>query len=458
LESNAILRELRERPITDVFIFSHGWRGDIDDAKSQYKSWIAAMEPCDGDLQAMRKVRPNFRPLLVGLHWPSLPFGNEKLRALQAQGVATREQQIRREFDFYEKQFPNTARTRDALRKIRTAAQDLPPEKLPKELSLAFKALQTEADSQTSNAKVPAEEYGEPFNPDELYKEIQAKNRGPLVQAADNLSWWQRMLGYQSFWRMKKRALHIGETGAHQLLTKMQQATEGRDVRFHLMGHSFGCIVVSGCVKGPDARISTAKPVDSLCLVQGALSLWSYCGDIAAEVTGNEDHRPGPPGEFYPIVVRRLVKGPIITTQSEHDSAVCGIYPWAAWWRGPRAYATDGRSLPEFGAVGEFGLRGPGCQCTDLPVKRPDEPYQFHIGGIYNLDCGSVICKGGGVSGAHSDICHPEIAHAIWQAATVGLKETPEPDPNIKPVPQPIPSPEPQPRDGPIRRWLKRHR
>ncbi len=450
LVSDDILRELRGRPITDVFIFSHGWLNDIDDAKTQYNKWVKEMASCDEDLRAMRKVRPNFRPLLVGLHWPSLPFGNEEVRALQAQGMATREQQIQSEFDFYEKQFPNTPRARAALRKIRIAAQGPPPEELPKELSLAFKELQSEAEPRTGSAKVPAEEYGEPFNPDELYKEIQAENRGPLVQAADNLSWWQRMLGYLSFWRMKERALLVGEAGAHQLLSSMQQATKGRDVRFHLMGHSFGCIVVSGCVKGPDTSISTAKPVDSLCLVQGALSLWSYCGDIKAEVTGNKDRRRGPPGHFYPIVVRRLVKGPIITTQSEHDYAVCTIYRWAAWCGGPRAYAIKKRPLLEFGAVGDFGLRGPSCHSTDLLVKSPNEPYQFRIGGIYNIDCSRVICNGDGVSGAHSDICHEEIAHAIWQAATAGLKEAPEP--------YPIPVPDKRPRDGPIRRWLKRHR
>jgi hypothetical protein len=454
--SNAILRELRDRPITDVFIFSHGWRGDVDDAKTQYNSWVTAMASCDGDLRAMHEKRPNFRPLLIGLHWPSLPFGDEKLRAIQPQDVATNEQQIQSDIDFYEKQFPNTARARAALRKIRTAAKDPPPEELPKELSLAFKELQTEVESQTSLTKRPVEEQGSPFNPDELYKEIQAGNRGLRVQAANNLSWWQLMLGYQSFWRMKERALHFGETGAHQLLNSMQQTTKGRDVRFHLMGHSFGCIVVSACVKGHDTGISTSKPVDSLCLVQGALSLWSYCEDINANVAGNTDHRRGPPGHFYPIVARRLVNGPIITTQSEHDSAVCGIYPLAAWWGRQRLYATEGKSLPPFGAVGEYGLRGPGCQCTDLLVKQPDEPYSFRIGGVYNLDCSRVICNGGGLSGAHSDICHPEIAHAIWQAATVGLEETPKPDQNIKPAPQPSPAPDLRPQDGPIRRWLKR--
>jgi hypothetical protein len=201
-----------------------------------------------------------------------------------------------------------------------------------------------------------------------------------------------------------------------------------------------------------------ARPVDSLCLVQGALSLWSYCEDINAEVAGKKDSRSGQPGHFNQILVRRLVNGPIITTQSEYDSAVCTIYPKAAWWGGIPVYALKESSYPEFGAVGAFGLRGPGCHFVDLPVKGLDEPYQFRIGEIYNIDCGRVICNGGGLSGAHSDICHPEIAHAIWQAATVGLKKMPDPDPNIKPAPQPNPAPDSGRQDGPIRRWIKRRR
>src|SRR5436190_22176226 len=31
-----VLRELSDRPITDVFIFSHGWLGDITEAKDEY--------------------------------------------------------------------------------------------------------------------------------------------------------------------------------------------------------------------------------------------------------------------------------------------------------------------------------------------------------------------------------------------------------------------------------------
>ena len=48
--------------ITDVFVLSHGWQGDLDDAIRQYDSWIGAANPdAAGD---------GMTPFLIGLHWP----------------------------------------------------------------------------------------------------------------------------------------------------------------------------------------------------------------------------------------------------------------------------------------------------------------------------------------------------------------------------------------------------
>jgi poly(3-hydroxybutyrate) depolymerase len=70
-----------------------------------------------------------------------------------------------------------------------------------------------------------------------------------------------------------------------EFLAALQQAAGSRNVRFHLMGHSFGCIMVSAMLCGTSARPSPVKPVASVAFVQGALSLWSYCEKIPV-VTG----------------------------------------------------------------------------------------------------------------------------------------------------------------------------
>src|SRR4029077_21071046 len=110
-----------------------------------------------------------------------------------------------------------------------------------------------------------------------------------------------------TFWKMKDRAKAIGESAGYQLLKKIQQTTSN-DVRIHLMGHSFGCIVVSATLAGPRGTGQLVRPVQSLALVQGALSLWSYCSDIPF-ASGRE-------GFFRSILSDRKVRGPVITTVS----------------------------------------------------------------------------------------------------------------------------------------------
>src|SRR5262245_38892704 len=61
---------LEQEQITDVFIFSHGWLGDLPSARGQYHSWIAGMAARADDIERMRQARPGFAPLMIGLHWP----------------------------------------------------------------------------------------------------------------------------------------------------------------------------------------------------------------------------------------------------------------------------------------------------------------------------------------------------------------------------------------------------
>ncbi len=173
------------------------------------------------------------------------------------------------------------------------------------------------------------------------------------------------------------------------------------------MGHSFGCIVVSATVAGPANGGGLARPVQSLVLVQGALSLWSYCSDIP--------YRRGRTGYFRPLIDGRRVAGPIVTTRSRFDTAVGRWYPLGAGVARQIDYTLD--SLPKYGGVGSFGLQGPGLGLVELDLQPVDQSYEFTSGQIYNLECSGVIRNGGGASGAHSDIAHPEVAHAVWSAA-----------------------------------------
>jgi pimeloyl-ACP methyl ester carboxylesterase len=208
---------------------------------------------------------------------------------------------------------------------------------------------------------------------------------------------------------MKARARAFGEGGGHDLLKALMQAA-GPDVRFHLMGHSFGCIVTSAMTAGPAGGSTQARPVDTLMLIQGALSLWSYAPEIPTA--------PGHPGYFHSIVRNGRVRGPLVTTQSEHDAAVGRWYPLAA---GVRRQVDYNDQLPKYGAVGSFGLCGLDDRADFGALKAASETYAFEPGRIYNLESSDIIREDQGMFvGAHSDFAHPEVGHAFWSAILTG--------------------------------------
>jgi hypothetical protein len=405
LMSQQLATALREQPITDVFLLSHGWRGDIPAAKAQYARWITAMSACSTDLARMKKKRSRFLPLLIGLHWPSEPWGDDEFASASAFAV-TGGDPAQELVGKIAAKIVDTPRARRAIETIvQSAYVDNNPPALTHEVREAYQILDRETGLGQEGAAGRPGDDREPFDAESRYQESQS-DAISFGEFSDGILAPFRVL---SFWKMKDRARQFGESGAHQLLLELMKMTAGKDVRFHLMGHSFGCIVASAAVAGPPGS-RLPRAVDSVALIQGALSLWSYCSEIPA--------MPSTPGYFRRIVLEKLVRGPIITTQSTFDRAVGTWYPWAAGTMRQVSFAPG--DLPKYGAVGTFGIQGPETACENRTILKPDQPYGFASGKIDNIESSGVINLGGGFSGAHSDIAKSEVAHAVWEAATVG--------------------------------------
>ena len=398
-----IAKAIEAKQPTDVFIFIHGWKGDLPAARTQYASWMSTLMAQTGDIERARASRPGFAPLLVGLHWPSLPFGEESLGGTESLSVRA-DDGAGSGIDDAAMAIADTPAARAALRTIFEAAQTpFAPALLPADVADAYRLLDHESGLGASGVEGAPDSDREPFDPDAAYaralEEPVSFGGGGLRNAL--LS----PLVQLSFWKMKKRAKRIGESGGFSLLTVLMARAKDRDVRFHLMGHSFGCIAASAAVCGL-AGATLPRRVHSLVLVQGALSLWSCC-----------DSLPGSPTKagYFRRLAGDVVAGPIVTTRSEHDMAVGLLYPLAAGVARQVDFAPG--SFPKYGGTGTFGLRGSGLEIEDLDVQGMSFAYGFRPGRIYNVNCSRVIRDGAPPSGAHSDIAKPEVGHLVWAAA-----------------------------------------
>jgi hypothetical protein len=404
LFSQDLIRRAVDESITDIFFFCHGWKGDLGAAIDQYDNWIGAFMR-SGDRAAASQIFPDFRPLLVGLHWPSLPWADEELRGGSFTAVAAPDG-VQALLAAYLHRLGDRPEIRRPLQVILNEARtNIVADELAPHVRKAYLDLNDALGLRSDGVEAPPDADREEFDPQDA---LDAESEDSASFGGDlNLGGLLGPLRQLSYWTMKKRARTIGEGGMSQFLVQLQQATAARNTRIHLMGHSFGTIVISGMIGGPNARGALPRPVDSVVLVQGAVSLWSYAARIPFRNAGA--------GYFNRILVDNKVRGPLVTTRSRFDDAVGRFYPLASRLRGSANFAG---TLPEYGALGAFGIQGlPDDVRSELTMLGVAGAYDFDKGKVYNLDGSQFICKKEGASGAHNDIAGQEVAHVLWAAA-----------------------------------------
>ncbi|MET9605828.1 serine-threonine protein kinase [Streptomyces sp. NPDC006512] len=211
----------------------------------------------------------------------------------------------------------------------------------------------------------------------------------------------KELLRQATYYEMKKRAGVVGEHGLGPVLADL--AGRRPALRIHLIGHSFGGRVVSFALRGLPDGVRTLK---SLTLLQGAFSHYAF-----SERLPHDPRRGGALGGL-----QRRVDGPVVACHSPHDSSLGVFYPLASRMAGDSAglLGFDER----WGAIGHDGVRAvPGAPRLGLDaVLRGGLPET----GCVSVDAGSVVRRGGAPSGAHSDICHEELARVVVTAGRMG--------------------------------------
>jgi len=165
---------------------------------------------------------------------------------------------------------------------------------------------------------------------------------------------------------------------------------------------------VSFALRGLPEGVHTVK---SVTLLQGAFSHYAFAARLP--------HDPRAGGVLQGQQNR--VDGPLVCCYSSHDSALGTLYPLASRMAGDAQGVADfgiGRMLGDrWGAMGHDGVQAvPGTKAlkladalvTGLPAQ-----------GCVNVDAAAVVRRGGPPSGAHSDICHRELARLVLAAGRV---------------------------------------
>jgi hypothetical protein len=370
-------------PVTDVIVFNHGWLNDVPAARQSYANWIDSIRGQKDDLARMRQVRPGFKPLLIGIHWPSEPWGDERVTDAVSFAISD-SSPADRLFTAFAARLGADDAVRAPLRAvIDRVLSATDPKKWPKTLGEEYQALDKALGLKSLGAGAPPGADRDEFDPESIYEEVKKEEAARASFSLIDSDTLLAPLRTLSFWKMKDRGRLIGEKAVHLLLARLQAATEGRNVRFHLIGHSFGCIVASAAIAGPPDGVGLPRPVDSLVLLQGALSLWAYCSNIG--------FAQGRPGYFARLMLSRRVRGPVVTTQSRYDTAVGTWYPRGAAVARQVSFAVD--QLPKYGGVGSYGVQGPGLSLADDSMLVADGIYVFEAGRVYNLEASAYVRK-----------------------------------------------------------------
>jgi hypothetical protein len=393
--SRAVEAHVKATRPSHILLFSHGWKGDVPGAIEQYERWMGAMWRLGADREAMG---PAFNPLLIGLHWPSLPWGDESLATLAPSFTTGGDGAVAPLLAAEISHFGCGPRAREALEVIFRAFESDPAARvLPDEVVAAYARLaEAIGFSAGGGADAPPDQEGAPLDPQAAVRAERVASAGEAFGLAGTFrNGILAGLRQTSFWTMKHRARTIGEQGMHPFVSRLQEISPAP---VHLMGHSFGCIVVSSILGGPGGASALRRPVSSAFLVQGALSHWSY-----AEKIPDADK----PGYYRRVLTRGAVTGPIVTTQSVKDTAVGQAYPAAVGLVNEFDFGAAA-TVPKFGGIGTWGIQGTTI-AEQQPMRGADAEYGFRPGRIYNLESSKFIPD-------HSGIDGPEVAHTLWQS------------------------------------------
>ncbi|EKX68357.1 serine-threonine protein kinase [Streptomyces ipomoeae] len=391
--------------IGDLVVFAHGWNNDRSGATRLYSRFFAPFPA----------LAPNAELGYVGVLWPSMRFSDEPIPDFKpvpvvAPGPAldkgTRHALL--------EVFPGRAAIVEQLARL---LDQRPDEGASLEEFGRLVRLLVETSPQGPQGAFTADTLAEgmPEGTPGMLREdtvtVCADFAAALgaVEGEASFAVWDgahELLRQATYFAMKRRAGTVGERGLGRLLGQL--ARTAPEVRVHLVGHSFGARLVSFALRGLPEGVRTVK---SVTLLQAAFSHYAF-----AERLPHDQRASGVlSGQ------QKRVDGPLICCHSKHDSALGTIYPLASRMAG------DSRAVLGFGIGSVLGAKWGALGYDGVQAVKGTRSFkladalkaQLPTSGCVNIDAAAVVKNGGPPSGAHSDICHRELARVVLAAGRI---------------------------------------
>ncbi|GAA5010489.1 serine-threonine protein kinase [Streptomyces siamensis] len=412
-ELDRLLAEVPRRGVRDLIVFAHGWNNDRSGATRLYSRFF---EPVPG-------LAPNARLGYVGVVWPSMRFSDEPIpdfpRPAAAQDTATVQPVLDKNTRHALLEvFPGRATVVEQIARLLDQQPDegASLEEFGRLVRLLVEVRpqgpQTSFAADTLAEGVPE---GDPLMLfgdtaavcDEFARALAGSGDGEAFALPRLWDGAHELLRQATYYAMKRRAGTVGERGLGRAVGHLAQTAP--DVRVHLVGHSFGGRLVSFALRGLPQGVRSVK---SVTLLQGAFSHYAFAARLphdprASGVLDGQHHR---------------VDGPLVCCYSHFDSALGKIYPLASRMAGDSRTATAEFGLDrllgaKWGAMGHDGVQAvPGTKKYALAEALRT---RLPASGCVNVDAAAVVRRGGAPSGAHSDICHRELAQLVLAAGRV---------------------------------------
>ncbi|MGY0022847.1 serine-threonine protein kinase [Streptomyces sp. YJ-C3] len=392
-----LLHEVRERGVRDLVVLTHGWNNDRSMATRLFDRFFAPFP----------SLVPSARLGYVGVLWPSMRFTDEPIPdfepSLATASTTPRTTLARGTQRALVEAFPDSGPVVDELALLldRQSDEESAFDRFGELVLRLVGDRPTALDADTRYDNPPG---AAPAMLQENTHAVCLAFAAALEAAEGPAAFrlpgglakaWQgahELLRQATYYVMKRRAGKVGQDGLGPLLGRLAHDAPG--VRVHLVGHSFGGRLVSFALPGLPAAVRVVK---SVTLLQGAFSHYAFAP--RGVLKGQQDR----------------IDGPLVSCHSHFDTALSTMYPLAS------RLAGDDRGLLDLGARwGAQGFDGildvPGAvRLTLADALRAGVPGT----GCVSVDAAQVVRRGPPPAGAHSDICHEELARVILAAGRV---------------------------------------